>query len=61
MQSFAQLEAENPNIREQLQTWRMARIENSEDAFDYEAFRAHIVAIGAPDPGEDEISDWRAE
>lgn len=39
----------------------MARIENSEDPFDYEAFRAHIIAIGAPDPGEEVIGDWRAE
>lgn len=59
--NFAELEAENPNIRQQLVEWRMARIDNSEDPFDYEAFRAHIIAIGAPDPGEEVISDWRAE
>ena len=39
----------------------MARIDNSEDPFDYEAFRAHIICDWCPRPGEEVISDWRAE
>jgi hypothetical protein len=61
MARFDSLAEENPNIREQLVEWRMARLNNSEDPFDYEAFRQHLIAIGAPDPGEQVIDDWRAE
>jgi cytochrome c556 len=58
---MAELEQENPNIRQQLVDWRMARVNNGENPFDYEAFRQHLIAIGAPDPGEEEISDFRYE
>jgi hypothetical protein len=61
MATFDSLATDNPNIREQLVEWRMARLANSEDPFDYEAFRKHIMAIGAPDPGEQVVGDWRAE
>lgn len=61
MATMAELEEQNPNIRQQLIDWRMARIQNSENPFDYEAFRQHLMAIGAPDPGEAEIDDFRYE
>lgn len=61
MANLDSLAADNPNIRQQLVEWRMARLNNSEDPFDYEAFRQHLMAIGAPDPGEQEVDDWRAE
>ncbi len=61
MATMAELEEQNPNIRQQLVEWRLARVNNSENPFDYEAFRQHVVAIGAPDPGEQEIDDFRYE
>lgn len=61
MATMAELEEQNPNIRQQLIDWRMARVNNSENPFDYEAFRQHLMAIGAPDPGEEEVSDFRYE
>jgi hypothetical protein len=42
----------NPNIAEQLADWRILRRLNDEDPTDYAAFRQHVLAIGAPDPGE---------
>lgn len=61
MATMAELEAQNPNIRQQLVDWRIARIENGEDPYDYQAFRKHVMDIGAPDPGEKEIDDFRYE
>ena len=31
--------------------WRNARSANGEDPSDWQAFRDHLSAIGAPDPG----------
>ncbi len=61
MATFADLEAQNPNIRKQLVEWRLLRLERNEDAFEYEAFRQHLIAIGAPDPGEKQIDDFNAD
>ena len=58
MATFADLAADNPNIRAQYDEWRNARAANGEDAADYEAFRQHLIAIGAPDPGAAQISDF---
>ena len=58
MPIFADLAADNPNIRQQYDEWREARAANGEDPTDYAAFRAHLVALGAPDPGETEIDDF---
>jgi hypothetical protein len=57
MATFAQIEVANPNIREQYDTWRRERQEKGEDPSDYAAFRKHVIAIGAPDPGERPIED----
>jgi hypothetical protein len=56
--TFQDLAADNPNIRDQYDEWRAARTQNGEDATDYEAFRQHVLALGAPDPGEQEIDDF---
>jgi hypothetical protein len=48
---------ENPNIQQQLDEWRGAREANGEDPADWEAFRQHMLAIGAPDPGTDAPAD----
>lgn len=57
MASFQDLEAQNPDIKQQYDEWRNARAANKEDPWNYEAFRQHLVALGAPDPGPEPISD----
>jgi hypothetical protein len=62
MATLAELESGNPNIRQQLLDWRQARQQKEEDGFDYQAFRQHVLAIGAPDPGEEEFDEfWSAD
>jgi hypothetical protein len=61
MTSFQDLTAENPNIRDQYDEWRGARSQNGEDPTDYQAFRQHLLDLGAPDPGEQEIDDFVGE
>jgi len=56
--SFAELAEQNPNIRQQYDEWREQRAGNAEDPTDYQAFRQHLLAIGAPDPGDEEPSDF---
>jgi hypothetical protein len=51
MATFADMAADNPNIRSQYDEWREARTASGEDPLDWEAFRQHVQAIGAPDPG----------
>ncbi len=58
MGSFAELSEQNPNIRAQYDEWRQLRSERGEDPTDYQAFREHVMAMGAPDPGEREIEDF---
>ena len=57
MATFRDVEVQNPNIREQYDTWRREREQKGEDPADYQAFRQHVMAIGAPDPGEQPIED----
>jgi hypothetical protein len=61
MATFAQLTAENPNIRQQYDEWRDLRSQAGEDPTDWSAFRQHVTAIGAPDPGEQEPDDFVGE
>jgi hypothetical protein len=61
MATFADLEADNPNIRQQYDEWRTLRVQNGEDPTDYQAFRQHVINLGAPDPGEQEIDDFVGE
>jgi hypothetical protein len=56
--TFDELAAENPNIRAQYDEWAAQRAQDGEDAADYDAFRQHVLALGAPDPGEEEIADF---
>jgi hypothetical protein len=55
---LADLESDNPNIAQQREEWRKERGQNNEDPNDYAAFREHLMAIGAPDPGEEEPEDF---
>jgi hypothetical protein len=58
MATFQELAEQNPNIRQQYDEWREQRAQNGEDPTDYQAFRQHVIALGAPDPGEQEIDDF---
>ena len=58
MATFEELSADNPNIRAQYDEWAPLRVQNGEDPTDYQAFRKHVIALGAPDPGETEIEDF---
>lgn len=57
MATFRDVEVQNPNIREQYDTWRREREQKGESPSDYQAFRQHVMAIGAPDPGDQPIED----
>jgi hypothetical protein len=61
MATFQDLAAENPNIRQQYDEWRDLRTQRGEDPSDWSAFRQHVIAIGAPDPGEQEPDDFVGE
>ena len=52
-------EQENPHLRSQLAAWQAARRDLEQDPFDYPSFRAHVVALGAPDPGPLELTGFR--
>src|SRR5919206_206223 len=58
MATFQELSADNPNLRQQYDEWRELRSQNGEDPADYQAFRQHVIGLGAPDPGEQEIEDF---
>lgn len=51
MSTFDTLAMDNPDIRQQYDEWREQRAANGEDSTDWDAFRDHILALGAPDPG----------
>jgi hypothetical protein len=57
--TLADLRTDNPNIDQQLDEWRMLRRQRGEDPNDFGAFRRHLLAIGAPDPGEQEFVEFR--
>ncbi len=57
--TLSQLRDENPNIDQQLDEWRTLRRQRGEDHNDFLAFRRHLLAIGAPDPGEREFVGFR--
>lgn len=58
MPTFADLATDNPNIRNQYDDWRSQRLQAGNEATDYQAFRQHLIASGAHDPGEREIDDF---
>ena len=58
MPTFQDLSTDNPNLRQQYDEWRALRSQNGEDPTDYQAFRQHVIGMGAPDPGEQEIDDF---
>ena len=61
MATFAEVEAENPSIRQQYDEWRRLRGQAGEDAADYESFRQHVMSLGAPDPGDQELADFSGD
>lgn len=60
MATLAALVEANPSIEEQVRQWQEQRRANGEDPNDWEAFRQHVQALGAPDPGEEEPEDFAA-
>lgn len=54
---IADVEKQNPNVRQQNDEWRKQRVDRGQDPNDAAAFREHQKAIGAPDPGEARIRD----
>ncbi len=60
MPTLEDLAEDNPDIAQQAAEWRAARAANGEDPDDWQAFREHVQAIGAPDPGEDEPDDFHS-
>ena len=61
MATFAELMEANPNIRSQYDEWREIRGQGAEDPLDWGAFRGHLMAIGAPDPGPRPPDDFVGE
>lgn len=61
MSRMADMQTENANIMEQQREWQEQRAQAGEDPNDWHAFREHLQAIGAPDPGEEEPADFRHE
>ena len=62
MATLNELQEANANIEEQMNDWRQQRYANGENPLDWAAFRAHVQAIGGPDPGEtgpDEFYRWQ--
>ena len=51
--TLSDLQQQNPNIRSQIQVWQRERANNDQSPADWEAFRQHAMAIGAPDPGQE--------
>jgi hypothetical protein len=43
--------AANPNILSQASLWQSERKAKGQDPLDWGAFRIHVQALGAPDPG----------
>jgi hypothetical protein len=61
MATFDEMAADNPNIRSQYDEWREARAASGGDPTDWFAFRDHLIAIGAPDPGTRAADDLVGE
>ncbi len=53
------MQAINPNVHEQMDAWQIERTQQNLDAYDWGAFREHAMALGAPDPGEQEPEEFR--
>ena len=58
MATLTELERQNPNIRRQYDEWRQQRQQRGEDANDYNAFRQHVMQLGAPDPGTQAFDEF---
>lgn len=58
-ETMDKLAEQNENIVQQLSEWQIARTQNNEDAYDWQAFRTHAQALGNPDPGDQEPEEFR--
>src|SRR5688572_5689221 len=57
--TLSDLEQQNPNVRSQIQVWQRERTNNGQSPSDWEAFRQHAMAIGAPDPGQEAPQEFK--
>ncbi len=61
MPTLDELRQDNPYFEQQMMEWKRQRYANGENPLDWADFRAHLQAIGAPDPGDtapDEFYRW---
>ena len=58
MARLTDLERQNPNLRQQYEAWRVQRQQRGESVTDYQAFRAHLRELGAPDPGDEAFDEF---
>jgi hypothetical protein len=49
--SLSQIAQQNPNIESQIQEWQSQRTSQGQNPTDWEAFRQHLMMLGAADPG----------
>jgi hypothetical protein len=52
MATLAELRDANAQIDEQMTEWKRQRFADGENPLDWVAFKQHLAAIGAPDPGD---------
>ena len=58
MARLSDLERDNPNIRQQMEEWQAQRMANKELSRNWEDFRQHVIALGAPDPGSEAAQEF---
>jgi hypothetical protein len=58
--TFEEAEQANPgaDYRAKADVWREERAAAGENAASWSAFREYVIALGAPDPGEEPFDDW---
>jgi hypothetical protein len=66
MRTFADMAGQNPNIRQQYDTWRNDVASRGEDSTDWDRFRSWLTSQGSPDPGsrppDDFVGDdWKSQ
>lgn len=61
MATFVEMQHSDPDIRAEYDLWRGLREERGENPVDWDAFRAHLIAIGHNDPGDVPPDDWVGE
>ncbi len=61
MRTFDNMSRQNPQIRQQYDTWRNEVASRGQDATDWDAFREYVRSQGSPDPGGRPPDDFVGE